>query len=48
MLIVGIAQENLQPGVHFVKWNSGIVPNGRYIVKIEQNGMVSAKNVILK
>jgi hypothetical protein len=24
------------------------VPSGRYIVKIEQNGMVNAKNVILK
>ena len=47
-VVADIAQEDLQPGVHLVKWNSGIVPNGRYIVKIEQNGMVSAKNVILK
>ncbi len=47
-VVADIAQDNLQPGVHLVKWNSGIVPNGRYIVKIEQNGMVSAKNVILK
>lgn len=46
--IAKIAQENLQPGIHQIKWNSGIVPNGRYIVKIEQNGFVNAKNVILK
>lgn len=47
-VVADIAQENLQPVVHLLKWNSGIVPNGRYIVKIEQNGKVSAKNVILK
>ena len=47
-VIANIAQESLQPGVHQIKWNSGMVPSGRYIVKIEQNGMVNAKNVILK
>ena len=47
-VIANIAQENLQPGVHQIKWNSGMVPSGRYIVKVEQNGMVNAKNVILK
>lgn len=47
-VIANIAQENLQPGVHQVKWNSGMIPSGRYIVKVEQNGMVNAKNVILK
>ena len=47
-VIANIAQENLQSGIHQLKWNSGKVPNGRYVVKIEQNGMVNAKNVILK
>lgn len=47
-VIANIAQESLQPGIHQIKWNSGMVPSGRYIVKIEQNGMVNAKNVILK
>ena len=47
-VIANVAQENLQPGIHQIKWNAGMVPNGRYIVKIQQNGMVSAKNVILK
>ena len=47
-VIANIAQENLQAGVHQIKWNSGMVPSGRYIVKVEQNGMVNAKNVILK
>ena len=46
--IANVVEKNLQPGVHQVKWNSGMVPSGRYIVKIEQNGMVNAKNVILK
>ena len=47
-VIANIAQENLQPGVHQIKWNSGMVSSGRYIVKVEQNGMVNAKNVVLK
>ena len=47
-VVANIAQENLQSGIHQLKWNSGAVPNGRYVVKIEQNGMVNAKNVILK
>lgn len=47
-VVANIAEKNLQPGVHQVKWNSGMVPGGRYVVKIEQNGMVDAKNVILK
>ena len=46
--IANVVEKNLQPGVHQIKWNSGMVPSGRYIVKIEQNGMVNAKNVILK
>ena len=46
--IANVVEKNLQPGVHQVKWNSGMVPSGRYIVKIEQNGMVNAENVILK
>jgi hypothetical protein len=47
-VIASIAEKNLQPGVQQIKWNAGMVPSGRYIVKIEQNGMVNAKNVILK
>ena len=47
-VVANIAQENLQSGIHQLKWNSGSVPNGRYVVKVEQNGMVNAKNVILK
>ena len=47
-VIANVAQESLQPGVHQIKWNSGMVPSGRYIVKVEQNGMVNARNVILK
>ena len=46
--IANVVEKNLQPGVHQIKWNSGMVPSGRYIVKVEQNGMVNAKNVILK
>ena len=47
-VIANIAQEKLQAGVHQIKWNSGMVPSGRYIVKVEQNGMVNARNVVLK
>lgn len=47
-VVANIAQENLMPGVHQVKWNSGIVPNGVYIVKVVHNGMVNSKRVILK
>ena len=47
-VIANVAQESLQPGIHQIKWNSGMVPSGRYIVKVEQNGMVNARNVILK
>ena len=47
-VIANVTEKNLQPGIHQIKWNAGIVPSGRYVVKIEQNGMVSAKNVILK
>lgn len=47
-VVANVTEKNLQPGVHQIKWNAGIVPSGRYVVKIEQNGMVSAKNVILK
>ena len=47
-VFANVTEKNLQPGEHQIKWNSGMVPSGRYIVKIEQNGMVNAKNVILK
>ena len=47
-VLANVTEKNLQPGEHQIKWNSGMVPSGRYIVKIEQNGMVNAKNVILK
>ncbi|MBR3071100.1 FlgD immunoglobulin-like domain containing protein [Fibrobacter sp.] len=47
-VVANIVENNLQAGVHQIKWNSGIVPNGRYIVTVKQNGMVNAKNVILK
>ena len=47
-VIASIAQENLQAGAHQLQWNAAMVPSGRYVVKIEQNGMVNAKNVILK
>ena len=38
-VVASVAQENLEPGIHQIKWNSG---------KVQQNGMVDAKNVILK
>ena len=47
-VVASIAQENLQAGAHQLQWNAAMVPSGRYVVKIEQNGMVNAKNVILK
>ena len=47
-VIANIAEKSLQAGIHQIKWNAGMVPSGRYIVKVEQNGMVNAKNVILK
>ena len=47
-VLANVTEKSLQPGDHQIKWNSGMVPSGRYIVKIEQNGMVNAKNVILK
>ncbi len=47
-VVANIAEKNLQAGSHQIKWNAGMVPSGRYIVKVEQNGMVNAKNVILK
>lgn len=47
-VVAKIVKENLQPGFHRVEWHSGIVPNGRYIVTVEQNGKTNAKNVILK
>ena len=47
-VVANIAENNLQPGVHQIKWHAGAIPNGRYIVTIKQNGMVNAKNVILK
>lgn len=47
-VVASFTQENLMPGVHQIKWNSNIVPNGLYIVKVMHNGMVSSKSVILK
>ena len=47
-IVANIVENNLQAGVHQIKWNSGVIPNGRYIVTVKQNGMVNAKNVILK
>ena len=47
-VVAKVSKENLQPGVHSVEWHSGIVPNGRYVVTIEHNGVTSGKNVILK
>ena len=47
-VVASVAQENLEPGIHQIKWNSGAEPKGRYVVKVQQNGMVDAKNVILK
>ena len=47
-VIANVSEKSLQAGVHQIKWNAGMVPSGRYIVKVEQNGMVNAKNVILK
>ena len=47
-VVANISRENLQPGFHSFDWHSGIVPNGRYVVTVKQNGLVSAKNVILK
>ena len=47
-VVATVSQENLLPGIHMVKWNSGVVPNGRYVVAVKQNGKISAKNVILK
>ena len=47
-VVAKIAENNLKPGVHQIHWNSANVPNGFYVVSVKQNGMVSAKNVILK
>ena len=47
-VVATVSQDNLLPGIHMVKWNSGVVPNGRYVVAVKQNGKISAKNVILK
>jgi len=47
-VVATVSQENMQPGIHMVKWNSGSVPNGRYVVAVKQNGKFTAKNVILK
>ena len=47
-VVATVSQDNMQPGIHMVNWNSGTVPNGRYVVAVKQNGKFSAKNVILK
>lgn len=39
--------ENALLGYNTVNWNSENVPNGRYTVTIEHNGIVSGKSVIL-
>ena len=46
--VVKIANENMQPGIHSINWNSANVPNGRYIATIKQNGIVRGKNIFLK
>jgi flagellar hook assembly protein FlgD len=46
--VVSVVEKNLQLGVHQIKWNTEKLSNGRYVVKIEQNGLVNAKNIILK
>ena len=47
-VVARVVKEGLQPGVHQIQWNSGIVPNGRYIVTVEHNGKIAARNVILR
>ena len=47
-VVARIVKEDLQPGIHQIQWNSGIVPNGRYIVTVEHNGKIAARNVILR
>ena len=47
-VVAKIAEENLQAGIHNLKWNSGIVPNGLYVVTVEHNGMINSKRVLLK
>lgn len=47
-VVAKIVKEGLQPGVHQIEWNSGIVPNGIYVVTVEHNGKIAAKNVILR
>ena len=47
-VIANVSEKNLQAGVHQIRWNAGMAPSGRYVVKVEQNGMVNAKSVILK
>ena len=47
-VVAKVTTDYLQPGTHRVEWHSGIVPNGRYVVTIEHNGVTSGKNVILK
>lgn len=47
-VVAKVAEKNLLPGVHQLNWNSANVPNGFYVVFVKQNGVHSAKNVILK
>lgn len=47
-VVAKIASENLQQGIHYIKWNSGIIPNGRYVVIAKQNGVVGAVSAVLK
>ena len=47
-VVARVVKEGLQPGVHQIQWNSGIVPNGIYIVTVEHNGKIAARNEILR
>ena len=47
-VVAKVSAENLQAGIHNLKWNSGIVPNGLYVVTVEHNGMINSKRVLLK
>lgn len=47
-VIAKVTEENLQAGIHNLKWNSDIVPNGLYIVTVEHNGMISSMRILLK
>ena len=47
-VVAKIAEENLQAGIHNLKWNAGVIPNGLYVVTVEHNGMINSKRILLK